>query len=217
MVPNELNDFSAYSAACADLVRGGLRFGGGDVFIFANDTLFLKHPAPSLLRLLRRTLPSVREAAVPILSGKADSYRALLQTSPFAVGLDRYVATFLFATNAQGVSLLDAVFHSVETKVLLDGVASMIGAGVPKKFFAFLRMHLGDSASVFAWHGERAPEMISRKACCVLLEHLVSAKFFEEGFLAPINSSAILNGGMLASYAIRGVKRKIARRRDRLD
>lgn len=202
-VENRYNDFSAYMRACESFVKEGCEAGRKTVYVFLNDTFLMRHPARVMLKLLRGKLNVVTEADVPVLCGMAHPYRALLQTSPFAPGLDRYISTFLFATNWAGVGLLHSTLSSPETAAMLRSASSFEGGGIPHKFAAFLRLHLSAGRSVFSWSGERSGGGNDRKSACVLLEHLVSAKFFESGFVLPINSSTFLNGVVLFQSLLR--------------
>ena len=204
-VANEFNDFSAYIRACGDLVESGSVHSAGRSYIFLNDTLFTRHPGRLLLRLFKRTLPIVRSSDFPVLSGRADSYRTLLQTSPFAPGLDQYVSTFFFATNAAGVRLLNELFTSQRTLDMMRSAASLERGALPEKFFAFLQLHMRSEGTRFSWPGAKSGTDAGRKAVCVLLEHLLSAHFFENGFVCPLNSSPLLDVLLWGAYkAYRG-------------
>lgn len=202
-VPNDFNDFSAYIAACRDLVEQQEIRKRGTAYIFINDTLFARHPGRLLLRLLRRVVPTVSRSEAPLLCGKADSYRVLLQTSPFSPGLDRYVSTFLFGTNGPGIELLHGLFTSEETRDMMRGAAQFHSESIPPKFVALLRHNFLSGDPLLSWHGINGSNDIGRKAVCVLLEHLMSARFFEAGFIMPINYSPMRNALVLSAYQIR--------------
>lgn len=214
-VGNELNDFSAYIAAVRefrDLGESGKKFGA---YILLNDTLFLRHPTQTLVRLIFDDLMTVVECDAPVLSGKADTYRSLLQTSPFAIGLDLYIASFLFATNFSGIELLDRAFQSARDGLMLRSAVAMTGEGLPPKFQAFIRLHLKRvGRSRFAWKNTgHSDDVIGRKAGCVFLEHYISARFFQEGFIHPINSTALKRGALFAAYKGRRFVPKLLRAR----
>lgn len=200
---NACYDFSAYMAACRDLVAAGESRQRNRVFVFLNDTLFTRHPGALMLRLLQRVLPSVRSAETPILTGKADTYRVLLQTSPFAPGLDSYISTFLFATNGPGVELLNELFAAEATQRMMQAAADLRSDLLPEKFVAFLRYHLQSADPRFSWQGARGGGPLGPKAVCVLLEHLISARFFERGFIFPMNYSPLLEWVLWGAYRLR--------------
>lgn len=204
-VANEFNDFSSYMQACRELVGSDREHSDGGAYVFLNDTLFTRHPSRLLLRLLARTLSTVRSSEFPVLTGRADSYRTLLQTSPFAPGLDQYVSTFLFATNRAGVDLLHGLFTAQRTLDMMRSAASLERGAIPEKFFAFLQLHMTSEETRFSWPGVKSGSDAGRKAVCVLLEHLLSAHFFEKGFICPLNSSPLLDVLLWGAYkAYRG-------------
>ena len=205
-VDNALNDFSAYRAACGDAVRADAEGVRPAAYIFLNDTLFLKHPASTVLKLLRNTLSTIAETDAPVLAGKADPYGGLLQTSPFALGLDRYVASFVFGTNYSGVCLLADLLHEEKTQKMVESVLSSRDDDIPKKFSSFLKLHLRSGRSEFAWKNPGLDrETVRRKAACVLLEHYISARFFVDGFICPLNSTTARNVRLLAAYQARRI------------
>jgi hypothetical protein len=191
-VPNDFNDFSSYMRACDDFVLGV-----GDVsascYVFLNDTLFTRHPWRVLLRLLQRMQSTITASELPILCGQAGSYRMLMQTSPFAVGLNNYISTFLFATNRPGVRLLAQLFNSADCRLMLGAVREPDPRGpIPGKLRGLLQLQLGSHANLYSWRGDKSGDAVPRKASCIVLEHYVSAMFFEHGFLYPLNGSVLL-------------------------
>jgi hypothetical protein len=203
LVENEWNDFTGYKIACQQIVQEERESDGGKVYVFLNDTLFSKHPAKLLLHLIRKAASTIRSATLPILVGRADSYSTLLQTSPFAPGLDQYISTFLFATNREGVETLQQLFGSAKTIPMMLNASSPNPEVLPEKFHAFIRMHLNSEGSHFSWNGNRDGDALKRKAGGVVLEHLISAEFYNRGFIFPVNYNVAIEFVLWMAYWLR--------------
>lgn len=203
LIENDWNDFTGYMHSCRVTAESTEKDEGAIVYLFLNDTLLVRHPRKFLMKRLKKAVPTIVHSAVPILVGRADSYDTLLQTSPFAPGLDRYISTFLFATNRLGITLLEQLFFSQETIAMLQAAAWRQPGNLPAAFEAFLQLHLGSHGSRFSWQGRRDSKMLEKKAGGVLLEHLISARFFTKGFIYPLNYNVPLDLMLWALYRLR--------------
>ena len=203
------NDFTAYIAATNELTKRITRQTSDAIFIFLNDTLFLKHPAGTLLSLLRDCMPTVGCARLPILCGRTHGYRALIQTSAFAPGLDRYVSTFLFATNCSGLELLKELFGNPDGFTFATDASEGAKSKLPPKFVETLRLHLEVPDTVNSWKGKRSEITVRRKAVAVLLEQLVSARFYEDGLILPLAYDTAREWRLNVAYALMRAKSRL--------
>ncbi len=184
-VGNQFNDFTAYMSAVSELTAE-IENGSKSSFIFLNDTLFLKHPASALIALFKDCIPTIGNCSLPLICGRTHAYRVLMQTSPFSPGLDRYVSTFMFGTNFSGLKLLQSTFAHCDTFIASLDLDKNVLEKIPSKLAETLRLHLELGTSVNSWKGRRDRDVIRRKAIAVLLEQLISSRFYEEGLILPI-------------------------------
>jgi hypothetical protein len=199
-VGNEYNDFTAYIAATLRLSDAHAMEDDRAIFVFLNDTLLLKHPSRTLLSMLHDCFPTLRSSRLPVLVGRTHPYRGLLQTSPISFGLDKYVSTFMFAVNRSGLELMRRTLARGERHIDITNEKSCGITDVPLKLSEFIRIHVSAAQSANSWKGNRGGAAALRKSAAVLFEQLLSAAFYEEGFLMSLAYDTRREWRLMRSY-----------------
>lgn len=208
-------DFSGYFEGLQYLVSSYSQADLSVVF-FANDSLFFKHAARTIVSRLLSLYDLVEDIQIPAISGKADSYKSICNRNPWSGDL-HYITSYCFLLNGPALHYFqmlpfDANHDGVlENLPLADGAWGFGLSGVMREF---IRAHLIYHSSPYIWgnYATASPETIMRKAHCVYFEHRLSGLIGMNGALIPINSGGRASSVIyVMEFAYRIVRATISR------
>lgn len=186
-------DFSGYFEGLQYLVSSDLQADLSVVF-FANDSLFSKHAAPTIVSRLLNLYDLIENLQIPAISGKADSYKSICSRNPWSGDL-HYISSYCFLLNGPALHYLQMLLSDAAQDGVLENLKledSAWGFGLSGVMREFIRAHLIYHSSPYIWanYATASAETIKRKAHCVYFEHRLSGLIGMNGALLPINSGA---------------------------
>ncbi len=177
-------DISAYARALDGVQEA-------DLYLFFNDTLFLKHPWTLAGRRLASLARSLASSGVPAAAGAVDASPPLVlhnRLSPNGL----HLSTFCFLLNRAAL----AVFKEVLSELPADESPLGVRQWLDDKMRAHealrhtLHVHLLGPETPWTWRpaGDAAEGLKLRKAVTVVFEHLFTERLLlQGGIIMPTN------------------------------
>ncbi len=182
-------DISAYSAAA-------LRPDEADLFLFFNDTLFIKHPWRSTARQLSVRLANLATMSAPGAAGIVHPSTDLLildSSNPTR----RHLSTFCFILNRAGLVLFNRVLAELpgpaaSEQMEWDWLEARMSRHSALRHL--LHVHLTGPTNPHSWravtHKAASSDLLRRKAVTVVFEYLLTHAMLEAGgMIVPVNLS----------------------------
>lgn len=189
-------DFSGYFDGLKYLISSNSKH-DLDLILFVNDSLFVKHAAPTIVSRLLNLSNLIGKIQIPAISGKADSYKSICSRNPWSGDL-HYISSYCFLLNSPAFRYLQMLLSDAAQDGVLENLKledSAWGFGLSGVMREFIRAHLIYHGSPYIWanYATASAETINRKAHCVYFEHRLSGLIGMNGALLPINSGARAN------------------------
>jgi hypothetical protein len=181
----EFLDMSAYASALEATPDG-------DVTIFINDTLFMRHPWRLALRRLADLLPSLETSVHAAAAGEVHA-----TTDVLLVDRDnpsrRHLSTFCFAVNADARRKLSETLLEMPVSSTSASVREWVDGQIDRHpaLATLLHVHLFGPKNPWTWPGkanDASEDLLLRKAVTVIAEYrFTSGLLSSGGLLMPIN------------------------------
>lgn len=179
-------DISAYACGIASVEDA-------DLYLFLNDTLFVKHPWHLISKRLQATLHNLATVVEPAAAGEIHPSTDVLMLDP-SNPTRRHLSTFCFLLNRSGF----AAFKEVVATLPMGGSNAQIRDWLEEHacnhpaLRHILHVHLTGPANPWSWKGafiRSVPEdLVLRKAVTVTFEYLLNEQLLQRGgLIMPIN------------------------------
>ena len=174
-------DFSAYEEIQND--------GNQDLFLYINDTIFIKHPWTIIAQQLKSLIPTLSSINHPAAIGIVFPYSEALINDKINPTLD-HMTTFCFVLNKSANKILDEKLNSLprSESMVTDWINQKISSNL---FIEYLmKIHLFGPDSPWKWKGvdkNLSKKTMNRKAISVILEYELNASILNSnGLIIPI-------------------------------
>lgn len=180
-----LLDISAYATG-ADVTQSA------DLYIFLNDTLFLRHPWKTLALRFASLLCALASAPKPAAVGEIHKSTDLLMfdsQNPTRA----HLSTFCFMLNNSSFMIFKEITQTLPDGALIDSLLNWLNDFTQNNCAInnLLYVHLTATVTPWSWKGLKklpAQDFILRKKATVLFEYLLTTRILQDGgFIMPIN------------------------------
>ena len=180
-----------------------------DVYIFLNDTLFIKHPWKILLKKLLSQLPLISKIPTAAAVGPVDAMGILLDKNNLVN--EKHLSTFLFALNKEGAKIFNQIGSEITQISIGDQSWANLKIADDILLNITINSHLKIVDSIYAWPGlknNHSESTLFSKLICVVAEYEFSKKLLSSpGFIIPINNGILIDN----YYFIQRLKSKLLR------